>query len=68
MGALRRIAVVGRSSRIHDLAQEVTQEVLLADDLSEACDIVETAPPDLTVFDGTVSPSDIRGFRERTQP
>ena len=64
MSVLKRIAVVSRSAHIHNLAQQVAQEVFVADDLAEACDIVRTVAPDLTLFDGMVSPSDIRDFRD----
>ncbi len=67
MSTLRRIAVVSRSSHIHALAQEIAKEVFVADDLTEARDIVETVTPDLTVFDGAVSPSDIRNFLEQSK-
>lgn len=67
MNKLRRIAVVSRSPHIHHLAQEVAQEVFVADDLAEACDIVETVTPDLTIFDGTVSPGAIRDLHERVR-
>ena len=66
MSVLKRIAVVSRSAHIHNLAQEVAQEVFVADDLAEARDIAETVSPDLTLFDETVSPSDIRDFQNTT--
>jgi len=68
MSILRRIAVISKNSHLHDLAQQVAQEVFVADDLTEARDIVETVTPDMTVFDGTVSPSDICTFREQLHP
>jgi transcriptional regulator with PAS, ATPase and Fis domain len=64
MSVLKRIAVVSRSAHIHDLAQEIAQEVFVADDLAEARDIAETVTPDLMLFDGSVSPSDIRDFQD----
>ncbi|MHC4517947.1 MAG: sigma-54 interaction domain-containing protein [Planctomycetota bacterium] len=64
MSVLKRIAVVSRNAHIHNLAQEVADEVFVADDLAEARDIVQTVAPDLTVFDGTVPPSDIRDFQD----
>jgi transcriptional regulator with PAS, ATPase and Fis domain len=66
MSVLKRIAVVSRSAHIHNLAQEVAQEVFVADDLAAARDIATTFSPDLTLFDGTVSPSDIRDFQNAT--
>lgn len=68
MSILRRIAVISRNSHLHDLAQQVAQEVFVADDLAEARDMIETVTPDMTVFDGMVSPSDIRTFREQLHP
>lgn len=65
MSVLRRIAVISRDSHIHSLAQEVAHEVFVADDLSEAGDMIETVTPDLTLFDGTVPPSHIRCFLDR---
>ncbi len=65
MSLLRRIAVISRDSQIHNLAQEVAHEVFVADDLSEASDMIETVAPDLTLFDGTVAPGHIRGFLDR---
>ena len=65
MSLLRRIAVISRDSHIHSLAQEVAHEVFVADDLSEAGDMIETVTPDLTLFDGTVPPSHIRCFLDR---
>jgi len=67
MSILRRIAVISRSVQIHELAQQVAQEVFVADDLVEARDIVEAVTPELTVFDGTTSPSDIRAFHEQVR-
>jgi len=64
MSILRRIAVISRDTQIHDMAQQVAQEVFVADDLTEARDIIETVTPDLALFDGTVSPHDIGILRE----
>lgn len=66
MTYLRRIAVISRDTQIHDLAQEVAQEVFVADDLAEARDMVRTIAPDLTLFDGTIPPNHIRRFLEET--
>jgi DNA-binding NtrC family response regulator len=65
MSILRRIAVISRDIHIHDLAQEVAQEVFVADDLAEAGDIVKTVTPDMALFDGSVSPGHIRRFLDR---
>jgi response regulator of citrate/malate metabolism len=47
---------------IHEIAQEVAHEVFMADDLTEAIDIVEAVTPDLTIFDESLSPTHIRDF------
>ncbi len=65
MSILRRIAVISRNTHIHSLAQEVAQEVFVADDLAEASDILKAAMPDIALFDGSVSPSHIRRFLDR---
>lgn len=65
MSLLRRIAVISRDSHIHQLAREVAHEVFVADDLSEAGDMIETVTPDLTLFDGTVAPGHIRSLLDR---
>lgn len=65
MSVLRRIAVISKDTQLHDLAQEVAQEVFMADNLDEANDIVETVTPDLVLFDGGVSPSHIHRFLEQ---
>jgi len=67
MSTLRRIAVVSRNTRLHNLAQEIAREVFVADDLTEARDIVQTVTPELTVFDGGASPSDIRDLLEHAE-
>ncbi len=65
MSKLRRIAVISKNVQLHELAQEIAHEVFMADDLTEARDIVETVTPELVVFDGNVSPSDIYALREQ---
>jgi len=66
MSVLRRIAVVSRESKIHDLVQEIGHEVFVADDIAEARDIINTVTPDLAVFDGRVPPRHIRDFLDAT--
>jgi len=66
MSLLRRIVVVSKKLRLRDIAQEVAREVFVADDLREATDIAATATPDLTVFDDTFPPCQIRDYVERT--
>ncbi len=66
MSTLRRIAVVSRNTRLHSLAQEIAKEVFVADDITEARDIVQTVTPELTIFDGETPPSDIRDLLEHS--
>ncbi len=66
MSILRRIAVVSKESKIHDLVQEIGHEIFVADDIAEARDIIETVTPDLTVFDGRIPPCHIRDFLDAT--
>ena len=66
MSVLRRIAVVSRETKIHDVVQGLAHEVFVADDVTEARDIVETVTPDLTVFDGRTAPHHIREFLDTT--
>jgi len=60
--SLRRIVVVSREAEVQQLAQQVSQEVFVADDLAETLDIVKTVNPDLILFDHRFSPSHIREF------
>ncbi len=62
MSLFRRIVVVSKQAEIQQLAQQVSQQSFVADDLAEALDILETANPDLTIFDSTYSPNHIREF------
>lgn len=62
MTLLRRVVVVSRKPEIQDLAQQIAGELFIADDLAEALDIAGTANPDLTLFDDTFSPDNIRQF------
>jgi DNA-binding NtrC family response regulator len=66
MSLLRRIVVVGNSSPIRDIAQTIAHEVFVAEDFTEAVDIVNTVTPDMTVFDETLTPDRIRDFLRAT--
>ncbi len=57
MSSLRRVVVVSKVPQIHDVAQELAQEVFAADDLSEATEIISSVCPDLAVYDGTWAPT-----------
>ena len=60
--SLRKIVVVSREAKIQQLAQQVSHEVYVADDLAETLDIVKTVDPDLILFDHRFGPTQIREF------
>jgi DNA-binding NtrC family response regulator len=62
--SLRRIVIVSREARLKQLAQKFGQEIFVADDLSEALDIVETVRPNLVLVDYQFSPGHISEFHE----
>ena len=62
--SLRRIVIVSKEAHITQLAQQVGQEVFVADDPAEALDIVETVGPNLILFDHRFSPAHLREFHE----
>jgi transcriptional regulator with PAS, ATPase and Fis domain len=68
MSLLRRIVVVSKQAELQQLAQQVGQEIFVADDLAEALDIVETVNPELTVFDDSFTPDHIREFLDKLVP
>jgi DNA-binding NtrC family response regulator len=68
MSLLRRVVVVSKCAELQQLAQQVSHEVFVADNLAEALDIVETVSPDLIVFDGTFTPRAIREFLDKLVP
>ncbi len=56
---LRRVVVISKQSEIRQLAQKISQQVLVADDAIEAVDIVVTVTPDLILLDSLLQPGDI---------
>jgi DNA-binding NtrC family response regulator len=56
---LRRAVVISKQSEIRQLAQKISQQVLVADDVIEAVDIVATVTPDLILLDSLQQPGDI---------
>ncbi len=58
--------MVSKQSRCQELAQQVGQEIFVADDLAETLDIVDAVSPDLVVFDDSFTPSHIREFLDGT--
>jgi two-component system response regulator AtoC len=63
---LRRVVAVSRDAEVQQLARQVSQEIFVADDLTEALDITETVNPDLIVFDDSFSPGHIHEFLNTT--
>ena len=57
--SLRRIVAVTNDTEIQQMARRVGRELFLADDLSEAYDIVETVDPDMIILDHGSSPDHI---------
>jgi DNA-binding NtrC family response regulator len=66
MSLLRRIVVVSSNPQIRDIAQTIAHEVFVAEDFTEAVDIVNTVTPDMTIFDATLPPDRIREFLRAT--
>jgi len=48
--------VGSKDADVHALARQVGQQVLIADDLFEALDIIQTKSPDLILFDHNFTP------------
>jgi DNA-binding NtrC family response regulator len=61
---LRRIVIVSKEAQVKQLAQQVGQEVFVADDPAEALDIAKTVGPNLILFDHRFSPGHIREFHD----
>ena len=62
--SLRRIVVVSREAQVTQLAQQVGQEIFVADDPAEALDIVDTVSPNLILFDHRFTPAHIHEFHD----
>ena len=62
--SIRRIVVVSKEAQVTQLAQQVGQEIFVADDPAEALDIVKTVEPNLILFDHRFGPNHIREFYE----
>jgi DNA-binding NtrC family response regulator len=63
---LRRTVVASKKEEVQQLARQVTQEIFVADDLTEALDIIKTVNPDLIIADNRFGPSHIREFLDTT--
>ncbi|MHC4260712.1 MAG: sigma 54-interacting transcriptional regulator, partial [Planctomycetota bacterium] len=57
--SLRRIVAVSNDTEIQQMARRVARELFLADDLSEAYDIIETVDPDMVILDHNSNPDHI---------
>lgn len=64
--SLPSVVVVSKNKEVQRLAQEFTQKVLVADDLTEALDLVETVNPNLVIIDRPFEPRHIREFLDTT--
>lgn len=56
---LRRIVLVSRNIEIQELARRFAQQVLIADDATEAVDIAATVNPDLIILDSRFGPDEL---------
>jgi DNA-binding NtrC family response regulator len=62
MNCLQRILVVSRQERMQALAQQVSQQIFMADDVAEARDMVARIRPEAVVFDDQATPEHVRQF------
>jgi len=65
MSLLQKTLVVSKKQQMQNLAQKVSQQIFMADDLHEALDMVGTINPDLVVFDEYSTPDHIQTFVTR---
>lgn len=63
---LRRVVTVTRQPDIQQSARQISREVFVADDLTDALDISKTINPDLILFDHRFSPAHINEFINKT--
>lgn len=63
---LRRVIAVTKQLDVQQLARHISQEIFVADDLTDALDISETVNPDLILFDHRFSPAHINEFINTT--
>jgi two-component system response regulator AtoC len=62
MSCLQRILVVSKKDRMQALAQQVSRQIFMADDVAEAQELVETIRPEMVVFDDLSTPEHVRQF------
>ncbi len=58
--SLSRILAVGKEPELHQLAQQVGQEIFAADSPADALNLIETINPDLILFDHRFGPEHIQ--------
>ncbi len=66
MSYLQKTLVVSKKQQMQELAQQVSRQIFMADDVSEALDIIGNINPDLVVFDDLFSPVHVRDFLSTT--
>ncbi|RPJ76024.1 MAG: sigma-54-dependent Fis family transcriptional regulator, partial [Alphaproteobacteria bacterium] len=59
---LHRAVVISKQNELRELAHKVSQQVLIADDVPEAIDIISSVSPDLILFDSLLEPVDIKNI------
>jgi DNA-binding NtrC family response regulator len=58
----QRIVAIGKDSQLQKLSQHLAETVYMADDLVEATEIIQSATPDLIVFDHIFGPDCVTLF------
>lgn len=67
MSLLQKTLVVSKKQQMQELAQQVSRQIFMADDVGEALDIIGNISPDLVVFDELFSPGHVRDFLSTTE-
>lgn len=65
MSLLQRTLVISKKQQMQHLAQKVSRQIFMADDLGEALNMVGTINPDLVVFDNFSTPEHVQTFVTR---
>ncbi len=63
---MSRILVVGKEFELQELAQQIGQQIFMADCLADAVNLTETITPDLVLFDHHFGPDFFRQFHSET--
>jgi DNA-binding NtrC family response regulator len=64
---VRRVVIIGKEAEIQQLARKVGREILVADDLAEALDTIETTEPDLILLEQRFDQAGIRQFIDKVK-